>query len=175
MSGRSVVHDTIVVERRLAGFDAATVFEAWADPALRAQWDNPGEQFVVTELTQDFRVGGREATRFGPAGDPRYWSEGTFLDIVANRRIVSAGTMHDRGLTTSVTLFTAEFIEEDRSTVLILTDQSAFLDATETPSARRSGWGTIVERLARFLEDGARVGRSDGRSRRPEFRREEPE
>jgi uncharacterized protein YndB with AHSA1/START domain len=153
MNGRRVVHDTIVVERRFANVRAATVFAAWADPAQRSQWDNPGEDFVVTDLAQDFRVGGRETSRFGPPGDPRYWSEGTFLDIVPNRRIISAGTMHDGEVATSVTLFTAEFHELGEHTQLILTDQSAFLGGVESPADRRSGWGTIVERLARFLEN----------------------
>jgi uncharacterized protein YndB with AHSA1/START domain len=151
MTATSVVHDTISVERRLAGVDAATVFEAWADPTLRIQWDNPGENFVVTEHTQDFRVGGRQTSRFGPPADPRYWSDGEFLDIVPNRRIVSAGTMHNGNVATSVTLFTAEFLPDGDGTLLVLTDQSAFLDAAETPTARRSGWQTIVERLAQFL------------------------
>ena len=150
MNGRTVVHDTISVERRLSA-SPGVVFEAWANPAMRWQWDNPGENFVVTEQTQDFRVGGRQASRFGPPGDPRYWSDGQFLDIVPNCRILSAGTMHDGDVTTSVTLFTAEFVEDGDGTLLILTDQSAFLDATETPAARRSGWRTIVDRLARFL------------------------
>jgi uncharacterized protein YndB with AHSA1/START domain len=151
MSTRTVVHDTIRLERLLAEVKPSVVFDAWADPALRSQWDNPGDNFVVTEQTQEFRVGGRQTSRFGPPGDPRYWSDGEFLDIVPNRRIVSAGTMHDGNVTTSVTLFTVEFIAKGDGTLLVLTDQSAFLDAAETPSDRRSGWQTIVDRLTRFL------------------------
>lgn len=156
MSTRSVVHDTITVERLLADVEPVAVFEAWADPALRSQWDNPGDDFVVTEQTQDFRVGGRQTSRFGPPEDPRYWSEGQFLDIVPNRRIISAGTMHDGSSVTSVTLFTVELIAAGSSTLLVLTDQSAFLDAAETPADRRSGWGKIVDRLTRFLSSSSR-------------------
>ena len=155
MSTRSVVHDTITVERFLADVKPSVVFDAWADPAVRSQWDSPGEKFVVTELTQDFRVGGRQTSRFGPPGDPRYWSDGEFLDIVPDQRIISAGTMHDGNVATSVTLFTVEFIADGTGTLLILTDQSAFLNAGETPSDRRSGWRTIVDRLARFLSAGS--------------------
>jgi uncharacterized protein YndB with AHSA1/START domain len=151
VSTRSVVHDTITVERLLIGVKPPVVFEAWADPVLRSQWDNPGDDFVVTEQTQDFRVGGRQTSRFGPPGDPRYWSDGLFLDIVPYRRIVSAGTMHEGDMATSVTLFTVELVAEGDDTRLVLTDQSAFLDTRETPADRRSGWRTIADRLARFL------------------------
>jgi uncharacterized protein YndB with AHSA1/START domain len=155
VSTRSVVHDTITVERLLADVEPLVVFEAWADPALRSQWDNPGDDFVVVEQTQEFWVGGRQTSRFGPPEDPRYWSDGQFLDIVPNRRIISAGTMHDGSRVTSVTLFTVELIAAGSGTLLVLTDQSAFLDAAETPADRRSGWGKIVDRLARFLSSGA--------------------
>ena len=156
MSTRSVVHDTITVERLLTDVEPAVVFEAWADPALRSQWDNPGDDFVVTEQTQDFRVGGRQTSRFGPPEDPRYWSEGQFLDIVPNRRIISAGTMHDGSKVTSVTLFTVELIAAGGGTLVVLTDQSAFVDAAETPANRRSGWEKIVNRLTRFLSSSGR-------------------
>ena len=158
MSTRSIVHDTITVDRLLADVAPAVVFEAWADPALRSQWDNPGDDFVVTEQTQDFRVGGRLTSRFGPPGNPRYWSEGQFLNIVPNRRIISAGTMHDGSSVTSVTLFTVELTAAGSGTRLVLTDQSAFLDAAETPADRRSGWQTIADRLTRFLSSGGRPG-----------------
>ena len=117
---------------------------------MRSQWDNPGEKFVVTELTQDFRVGGRQTSRFGPPGNPRYWSDGEFLDIVPSRRIISAGTMHD-GKCCDVR--NAFHVDSSRTAIdlLVLTDQSAFLNAGETPSDRRSGWRTIVDRLAGSL------------------------
>ena len=93
MPGRTVQHSTIVVERRY-DVSPARVFAAWANPAERAQWDVPGDDWEIAEHEQDFRVGGREASRFGPKGNPVYSSEGRYLDIVPNARIVSAGTMH---------------------------------------------------------------------------------
>jgi hypothetical protein len=44
--------------------------------------------------------------------------------------------MHDRDVATLVTLFTVEFTPDGDGTLLLLTDQSAFLDAAETPAAR---------------------------------------
>ena len=91
MIERTVQHATIVLDRI---FDASPerVFAAWADPAARVRWDVPGDDWEIAEHEQDFRVGGREATRFGPKGDPLYSSKGHYLDIVADARIISAGT-----------------------------------------------------------------------------------
>ncbi|MBA3505106.1 MAG: SRPBCC domain-containing protein [Betaproteobacteria bacterium] len=150
MTERTVQHSTIVVERR---YDAspARVFAAWADAAGRSRWDVPGDDWELAEHEQDFRVGGREASRFGPKGDPRYSSEGRYLDIVPNARIISAGTMHDAETRTSTTLCTIELIADDRGTRVILTDQSAFLDGREKPSDRESGWGAILNKLEAYL------------------------
>jgi len=59
MTGHSVQHATIVVERR---FEAppARVFAAWANQEERARWDVPDDGWVIAEYHQDFRVGGRE-------------------------------------------------------------------------------------------------------------------
>lgn len=151
MTEVKVAHATIVVERSFANIPRAEVFAAWADVEQRKQWDLPGgDDWVVAELAQDFRVGGRERSRFGPASDPRYWSEGEFLDIVTDQRIISAGVMHDGPTPTSATLCTLELIALGTGSKLILTDQSAFFGG-ERPSDREAGWGKILDRLAKYL------------------------
>ena len=149
--GRTVHHATIVVDCR---YDASPsrVFNAWANTAERAAWDVPGDDWEIAEHEQDFRVGGREASRFGPKGDTRYSSEGRYLDIVPNARIVSAGTMHDGESRTSTTLCTIELLANGGGTRLILTDQSAFLDERESASDRESGWGAILDKLDAYLK-----------------------
>lgn len=147
----AVVHDTIVLERKYAA-SPSTVFAAFADPAQRARWQVPGDDWVLESFTQDFRVGGKEESRFGPPGHATLHDLGTFLDIIPDQRIVSAGTMHDNEERISLTLCTIEFIAAGRGTVLKLTDQSAFLDGRETPSDRRQGWGEILDRLTGHLE-----------------------
>jgi uncharacterized protein YndB with AHSA1/START domain len=151
MTTRNVMHATTVVEHR---YDAlpSTVFDAFADATKRRQWDLPGDDdWELTELEQDFKVGGRESSRFGPKGNAKYWSSGTYLDIVPNSRIVSAGTMHAGTVPSSSTLCTVEFLADGGGTKVVLTDQSAFYEGRETPSDRRSGWGEILERLAVYM------------------------
>jgi uncharacterized protein YndB with AHSA1/START domain len=151
MTERTVQHSMLVLERRYNAAPAR-VFAAWANAAERSQWDVPGDDWEIAEHEQDFRVGGREASRFGPKGDPIYSSQGRYLDIVQNARIVSAGTMHRGDTRTSATLCTIELLADGGAgTRLILTDQSAFLDGGEKPSDRESGWGEILDKLDAYL------------------------
>ena len=156
MTERAVVHDTIVVERRFAA-PPAVVFAAWSDARQRARWHFPGgDGWILAEFDQDFRVGGREHARFGPREAPNLREEGRFLDIVADARIVTAGTMHEDDVRISTTLCTVEFVADGDGTRLKLTDQSAFLDGRERPADRRSGWGEVLVRLSGFLGAPAR-------------------
>jgi uncharacterized protein YndB with AHSA1/START domain len=151
MTERTVRHATIVIERSFRA-TPARVFAAWANPDERRHWDVPrGDDWVVAEHEQDFRVGGRERSRFGPPDDPAYLSDGIFLDIVPDRRIISAGTMHDHGTRMTATMCTVEIYPEGESTRLLLTDQSAFFGG-ETEKDRKEGWGEIVDRLSAYLE-----------------------
>lgn len=154
MTKRTVQHATIVVERSLRA-TPARVFAAWANPDERRRWDVPGDgDWMVTEHEQDFRVGGRERSRFGPAGEPAYMSDGTYLDIVPDERIITAGTMHDHGTGVTATLCTVEIYPEGSGARLMLTDQSAFY-GSEGEADRKAGWGEIVDRLAAYLEHAA--------------------
>jgi len=146
----TVQHATIVVERTYNAVPAR-VFAAWADPAVRVQWHVPGDDWEIAQHKQDFRVGGRDASRFGPKGDPRYFSDGRYLDIVPNARIISAGTMHSGETRISTTLCTVELLVDGAGTRLILTDQSAFLDGREKPTDREAGWGEILDKLDAHL------------------------
>jgi len=146
VSEHTVKHDTIVVERSFKS-SPERVFSAWADPNAHGLWMVPNYDWEIGEFENDFRVGGRLRSCFGPKGDARYCNEGTYLDIIPQARIVSAGTMHDGEIRISATLCTVEFFAEQSGTRLVLTDQSAFFDGRETPSDRRSGWGTVIERL----------------------------
>lgn len=157
MSERTVKHDTIIIERNFKA-SPVRVFAAWADPKAHGRWYVPADDWELAEYENDFRVGGRQMSRFGPKGDPKYFSNGSYLDIVSDARLVSVGTMHDGDTRISATLCTVELFAEGTGTRLILTDQSAFFDGRETPSDRQSGWGKMLDRLeARMSSEDATV------------------
>lgn len=150
MSKRSVHHDTIVVERT---YDApsARVFAAWASSEARGRWAVPGNGWEFADDQDDFRVGGREVSRFDPAGDPVYLAVTNYLDIVSDRRIVMAGTMARGETRISASLATVELLPAENGTRLIYTEQAAFLDGLDTPADRTQGWGTMLDALGAEL------------------------
>lgn len=145
MTKRSVTHGTFVIERR---YDAspARVFNAFADPTARDRWDAPGDDWVIAESEHDFRVGGREYSYFGPPGAPRYRGDGIYLQIVADSLIVMAGTMSDETAPMSASLGTVEFRADGAGTLMVYTEQSAFM-GEETAAMRIEGWTEIFDRL----------------------------
>ena len=149
MIERQIIHETILEERSFS-VPVARVVAAFADVEQGRRWDIPGGDWEVVELTQDFRFGGQETSRFGPKGDPRFSSVGVYLEIEPDARIISAGTMHENGKRMTCTLLSLEFRPEMQGSRLILTDQSAYFGA-ETSQQRRSGWGQGLDNLERFL------------------------
>jgi uncharacterized protein YndB with AHSA1/START domain len=95
MEREKVEHATIVVERHFKA-SPEKVFAAYQDPKAHDRWNVPGDDWKLAEFHHDFRPGGETISRFGPEGAPHIYSEGHYLDIVPNRRIISAGTMFDR-------------------------------------------------------------------------------
>ena len=150
MTGKPVTHGTVIVERTFSA-TPARVFAAWSDPKQRQQWDIPSEGWVVAEYRHDFRIGGEEYNRFGPKESPQYIVTGTYLDIVPDQRIVSAGTMHFGDLRSSSTLFTLELTATASGTRVKMTDQSVYYGGGEEASDRNEGWNEIADRLERFL------------------------
>ena len=152
MPARSVEHETIVLERDFKAAPAR-VFAAWASPEARAQWAVPNEHWESVEQGNDFRVGGREVSRFGPKGNPRYKAETNYLDIVPDSRIIMAGTMFDADQPISCSLATVELLPAGRGTHMLYTEQAAFLDGRDSAATRRQGWRINLDKLAAYLAD----------------------
>lgn len=151
MQERSVEHETIVMERQ---FKAAPprVFAAWASAKARAQWMVPNHDWESVEESDDFRVGGREVSRLGPKGDPRFRAEKYYLDIVPEQRILMAGTMFAADRPISCSLATVELLAAGRGTRMIYTEQAAFLNGRDGADARRQGWKINLDKLDNFLD-----------------------
>jgi uncharacterized protein YndB with AHSA1/START domain len=147
----TVAHDTFVIERR---YDAPVgqVFQAWADPTLKARWFAGSPDALGSGYELDFRVGGREVNRGGPPGGPVYTFEAEFRDIVPNRRIVYTNEMHADATRISVSVATVQFSSRGATTHLVLTEQGVFLDGHDTATQREEGTRALLESLAGVLD-----------------------
>ena len=150
MTERTVVHDTMVIERTY-GHPPDRVFAAWRDPATKREWFAEGEGWRIEEYGLDFRVGGRERARFRQGNGSEVRNETVYLDIVPDRRIVMAYTMAVDGKHISGSLGTVEFERSGAGTRLIYTEQGAFFDRADGASSREQGWNELLERLAARL------------------------
>ena len=145
-----VEHDSFTIERR---FDAppAEVFAAWSRPERKRQWFACHAHWTSHGYELDFRVGGYEYSRTGPAGGPLHIYEARYADIVPNARIVSSYTMSFGDTRISTSLLTVEFHRIGTGTRLVLTEQIAVLDARYPASSREAGTCLQLDSLAATL------------------------
>jgi len=151
----SLVHDTFTLERT---YDTSVhrLYEAWADPELKAKWFAGPEGWTELERKSDFRVGGVDMTHGRHAGNVDSRCVATYHEIVPNERIVFVYDMHVNGALISVTLATAAFVGKGKSAQLVYTEQSVYFDtpfapAGKGPASRKQGTEQLLDQLARAV------------------------
>jgi uncharacterized protein YndB with AHSA1/START domain len=150
MTSHSVIHSTFSIERRYEA-PPARVFAAWADPAAKARWfSGPAGQHEL-----DFRIGGLEVNRASHDGKTLKF-ESRYTDIADGERIVYTSGLYADDTLATVSLTTVEFGAAGAGTLLLLTEQGAFLDGHEQPEWREQGtrdWlGKLDAELGRTAE-----------------------
>lgn len=156
MSEPGVVHSTFVLERSYP-VPVQRVFAAFAKAELRRRWFAEGDGHTVEEFAMEFREGGAERVQYRfkegtPFPGVALTNDGTYLDIVPNRRIVSSSAMAMGGRRISASLVTIELLAKDGGTDLICTHQGAFFEGADGPQMREQGWRTLFGRLSTELE-----------------------
>jgi uncharacterized protein YndB with AHSA1/START domain len=153
MTPSTVAHDTFVIERAY-NVPVAQIFQAWADPELKARWFAGTPDALGSGYELDFRVGGREVNRGGPPGGPVYSYESQFYDIVPDQRIVYTYEMYADAARISVSVATVQFNSVETGTHLVLTEQGVFLDGLDTVAQREEGTRSLLDSLAASLNGG---------------------
>lgn len=157
MQEPSVIHSTFVIERSYTQ-PPERLFNAFADAAIRRRWFAERDHQDVEVFTQDFRDGGSERFRYRlkegtPFPGVAISSEGTYQDIVPNRRIVTASNMTLGDKRISASLVTIELLPTDTGTDLICTHQGAFFEMPDGPKMLEAGWRALMDKLATELAD----------------------
>jgi uncharacterized protein YndB with AHSA1/START domain len=158
MQEPSVVHNTFVLERSYPK-PPKTVFSAFAEESKKRRWYAEGETNEVQQFEMDFRVGGVERLKYKlkpgtPVAGMIITNEGRYLEIVSERLIVTATTMDLGEKRILVSLVTAEFLETDNGTDLILTHHGVYLSGPNglTPPMIEVGWNGLLNSLQTELE-----------------------
>jgi len=150
VSERSTTHATFVIERTYAAAPQR-VFDAWADPAAKAQWFGPPDK-PKEAYTLEFRVGGREHLSIPMPDGPLYSFDAFYMDIVPGQRIVYTYDMHRDQQRISVSVATIEIEPDGAGTRLTVTEQGVYLDGLDTPAAREHGTNVLMDTLGARLE-----------------------
>jgi len=119
------------------------VFAAWANAEHKAQWAIKAEQF-------EFRVGGREVIRVQADGIT-YSSAASYQEIVQDHRIVYSLTLDVDDHRASVSVVTVEIHPSDSGSLLVYTEQCAFLDGRDSLEDHRLGAREMLAGLGTFL------------------------
>lgn len=151
MTERSVTHATFVIERRYAA-RPARVFAACSDPAQKAAWFIGPEEWASSDYSLEFRVGGREHARGGVDGGPALSYDAVIQDIVEDQRIVTTYEMGLDGRRISVSVGTLELAPDGDGTLLVYTEQGAFLDGLDNAAQREGGSRVLFDKLAAALD-----------------------
>ena len=155
MEEQSVVHSTFIIERSYP-VAPECVFAAFADAAKKRRWFAEGEHHEVENFEMDFRVGGAERSRYrfkegSPFPGVALTNEGSLLDIIPNRRIVTASTMTLGDRRISASLVTIELLPGKNGTDLICTNQGAYFEGADGSQMREAGWRRLFDRLEKDL------------------------
>jgi uncharacterized protein YndB with AHSA1/START domain len=147
---RSTVHSTFAIERT---YDASPerVFDAWADPAAKAQWFGPSEK-PEGAYSLEFRVGGREHLTIQMPDGTTYAFDAIYQDIVPGRRIIYAYDMHREDTRISVSLAVVEIEAHGDATRLTLTEHGVYLDGHDAPAEREHGTNALMDTLGEYIK-----------------------
>ena len=151
MTDQSVIDNTFVIESTYLK-SPPLVFAAFSDPSKQRRWFAEGPDHDVEHFSMDFAADGRERAQYRfKKGTPFalvvLGYEGRFLDIVADRRVVTASTMTLGDRRISASLVTAEFRPNNSGTLLVLTHQAVFFEGADGPKIREAGWRALLDRL----------------------------
>lgn len=157
MNDQSVIHSAFVIERSYP-VTPQRVFAAFADPAKKRRWYGEAASHDVEEFEMEFRVGGTERLRYRfkegtPFKGVELSNDGSYQDIVPDRRVVLASSMALAGKRISAALVTIELLRTETGTDLICTHQGAFFEGSDGPQMREAGWRTLFEKLAKQLAE----------------------
>jgi uncharacterized protein YndB with AHSA1/START domain len=143
-------HATIKLEHAYSA-SVERIFSEFANPQSRAKWSAPSNDALVYDES-DFRDGGRDVFRCGPANDLRFQGITTYQAIVPNRYVISTEIVTEGGSCLAVALNTLEFKPTDKGSNLAVTIQVVSFVGPDMIQSYESGNRAALDGLSRHLD-----------------------
>jgi uncharacterized protein YndB with AHSA1/START domain len=152
MGESTTVHATLIFERIIPA-TADQVFAAYADVDKRKKWGAPSDKTALIYDQADFREGGEDAFRCGSKSNPNIHGATRYLDVVANRRIVSTETVSVDGRRLCVSLSTLELNPDGDHTKLKSTIQLISFVGQDMVRGHENGTNASLDNLVNFFSN----------------------
>ena len=136
-----------------------TVFSAWSDPAVKAQWfRGPPGHWTEIRRSMDFSVGGIEIVegRFDADGETTLFTVRHHV-IEPPLRIAAVFDLHLSGIHHSVTLASLQLTPTGETTRVSYCEQITFLDRLDGVEMRREGTEWQFDIIGKIVEQSGRA------------------
>lgn len=152
MNDKTVIRPEPLVADRYFDAPRALVFRAWTTAEHIKNWFSP-EGMTTPEAVVEFRPGGRfEICMEAPDGE-RFWTMGSFIEIIENERIVwqASGDADAERTSRFHCVATITFTDEGAGSVMHLHQAYEVYDdiGVAAVGGALEGWRTTVEKLER--------------------------
>jgi uncharacterized protein YndB with AHSA1/START domain len=127
------------------------VWRAWTDAQALKKWWGPGPGEPVAAAELDVRVGGRFRIVFGGAQGTDHEVQGTYKEVVPNRKLVFTWTW-PKTTPERESLVTIVFKQSDSGTELDFRHEQLFDEKVRDDHKR--GWMSTLDKLELHLRDG---------------------
>lgn len=125
------------------------------DGTMRERWGAPSEGTVLTMTRSDFRVGGAERHRCGPAEAPEFEVATHWYRIDAPTDAVFTETIEAGGQSIATSLVTYRVAASGSGSALAVTVAVSSFVGPEAPQDFREGWEGGLNNLARLAKEVA--------------------
>lgn len=151
MEAPATIHATLIFERAIPA-TVGRVFAAYTNLTERLQWGAPSEGTALIYDRTNFAEGGEDVFRCGPKSNPNIEGTTRYLDIVANRRIVSSETIAMDGHRLCASLSTLELHSDGEKTMLKTTIQLASFVGEDMVRGHENGTNASLDNLVRHFQ-----------------------
>lgn len=146
--------DRELVLTRTIDAPPASVFRAWSDPELLAQWFAP-KPLTTEVVAYDLRPGGSFNVVMRGADGAAYPAAGVFLDVVKNRRIVWTDAFTETWVPSEKAFMLAEITLEEQGGGTAYRARIRHWTAADREAHEKmgfhEGWALCAEQLAALV------------------------